>query len=295
MDPWIPKKPSGDIDMQILSNCHTHTTYCDGVSPAEETVKAALGLGFRSLGFTSHAPQHFDLPYAIAPDREKDYIREIRALGEKYRDRLRIYCGIERDLFSCADPSPYDYYIASVHYIPCGGRMMAVDASAAVMEEMVRTYFSGSGLAMAGAYYSLLAAYARAWRPPIIGHFDLIKKFNASLSLFDEEDPAYLAIARDALGAILDSGAMLEVNTGGIARGYIDAPYPSPAILKLWRSMGGRVTVSSDCHNARDLDCAFDAVPAWLGEAGFDRFYVLGTGEALFEEVPLSAPSAPLK
>ncbi|MBR4502408.1 MAG: histidinol-phosphatase [Clostridia bacterium] len=279
--------------MKILSNCHTHTTYCDGRSPAEETVLAALGKGFRSLGFTSHAPQHFDLPYAVSPDRERDYIREIRALGDKYRSRITIRCGIERDLFSCADVYPYDYFIASVHYLPCGTDMPAVDGSPDHLKDAVRGFYSGSGMRAVRAYYSLLAAYARAWRPPVIGHFDLIKKNNAVLGLFDENDPAYMETVHDALKAIRDAGSLLEVNTGGMARNVVREPYPSAAILKMWHSMGGGVTVSSDCHDARFLDYAFDTVPDFLAEAGFDRVFVLGTGQALWEEVPLDAPAAP--
>ena len=267
--------------MRILSNCHTHTTYCDGSSPAEETVLAALEKGFRSLGFTSHAPQYFDLPYAVSPDRERDYIREIRALGDKYRGRITIRCGIERDLFSCADVFPYDYFIASVHYLPCGAGMPAVDGSPERLAEAVR------------AYYSLLAAYATAWRPPVIGHFDLIKKNNAALGLFDENDPAYLEAVHEALKAILEAGSLLEVNTGGMARRVVAEPYPSAAVLKMWRGMGGGVTVSSDCHNAHFLDYAFDTVPDFLSGAGFDRVWVLGTGQTLWEEVPLDAPAAP--
>ena len=279
--------------MKILSNCHTHTTYCDGVSPAEDTVLAALGKDFRSLGFTSHAPQHFDLPYAVRPERERDYIREIRSLSEKYRGRIAIRCGIERDLFSCGDVYPYDYFIASVHYLPCGENMPAVDGSPEDLAEAVRGFYGGSGMRAVREYYSLLAAYARAWRPPVIGHFDLIKKNNAALGLFDENDPAYQEVVFDALKTIRGAGSLLEVNTGGMARNVVREPYPSTAILKMWRGMGGEVTVSSDCHNARFLDYAFDKVPDILAEAGFDRVFVLGTGQALWEEVPLDAPAAP--
>ncbi len=279
--------------MRILSNCHTHTTWCDGTSTAREMVLAALGKGFRSLGFTSHAPQHFDLPYAVSPDREQDYIREIRSLENEYLGRIRIRCGIERDLFSCAEISPYDYYIASVHYLPCGGEMIAVDGSPAPLAEAVRTHFGGSAMRAVRLYYSLLAAYAASWHPPVIGHFDLIKKNNAALELFDENDPEYLEAVTETLRVIREAGSLLEVNTGGMARGVIADTYPSAAILKIWRGMGGSVTVSSDCHNASLIDHAFDTVPLLLSAAGYDRIFVLGTEEELWEEVPLDAPAAP--
>ena len=279
--------------MRILSTCHAHTTWCDGKSPAEETVLAALEKGFLSLGFTSHAPQHFDLPCAVDPDKEWDYIREIHGLREKYRDRIRIFCGVERDLFSCADTAPYDYYIASVHYIPCGSRMMAVDASPDGCLELYRDFFGCDGIRLAKAYYSLVAAYARAFRPPVIGHLDLIKKSNGILGMFDENDPAYIETVAETLRVIRDAGSLLEVNTGGIARGYITETYPSLPILKMWRGMGGEVIAGTDCHRAKDLDCALDILPDLLASAGFSCIHVLTAGAGLFERVSLSDPSAP--
>ena len=41
--------------MAILSNAHTHTTFCDGKNTAEEMVQAALDNGFVSLGFSGHS------------------------------------------------------------------------------------------------------------------------------------------------------------------------------------------------------------------------------------------------
>lgn len=104
--------------MTILSNCHTHTQFCDGRSSAEDMVLSALDKGFVSLGFTTHAPQLFDEKYCVLPSREEEYRLEILRLKEKYRNSLRIYLGIERDLFSCAAPDNYEYYLASVHYLP---------------------------------------------------------------------------------------------------------------------------------------------------------------------------------
>ena len=279
--------------MRILSNCHTHTTYCDGASSAEEMVLAAIDRGFLSLGFTSHAPQKFDFPCAIRPEREQEYIREIRALQDKYSDRIRVYCGIERDLFSCADPSRYDYYLAAVHYFPCGDGFAAVDGSRESVLKAREDFFGGDGLRMAWEYYSLLAAYVRAYRPPVVAHFDLIRKNNASGELFDENDPAYLDMAVKALRVIREAGSLLEVNTGGMARGFREDPYPSPVLLRAWREMDGEVTVSSDCHNAKNMDFAFDMVPGCLREAGYDHIHVLSPDGGLFEKVPLSAPSAP--
>ena len=46
--------------MILKSNFHTHTTFCDGKSTAEEMVQRALELGFDRLGFSGHCYTWFD-------------------------------------------------------------------------------------------------------------------------------------------------------------------------------------------------------------------------------------------
>ena len=50
----------------------------------------------------------------------------------------------------------------------------------------------------------------------------------------------------------------MEVNTGGIARGWMDDAYPSPFFRALLRARGVRFVLSSDAHSREGLDCAFD-------------------------------------
>ena len=45
-----------------------------------------------------------------------------------------------------------------------------------------------------------------------------MRKHNAKLNLFDESDPAYLRMARDAMEVAFEGCTLLEVNTGGMAR-----------------------------------------------------------------------------
>ena len=52
--------------MKYLQNLHTHTTYCDGKNTAEEMVQKAIELGFKSLGFSGHAPMPDSIPAAYA-------------------------------------------------------------------------------------------------------------------------------------------------------------------------------------------------------------------------------------
>jgi histidinol-phosphatase (PHP family) len=233
--------------------------------------KAALDKGFVSLGFTSHAPQTFDPAHCIDPAREDDYKAEIRKIQQEYSDRMAVYLGIERDLYSCADPSDYDYFIASVHYFETPDGYSGVDAPKEVMRKYVDEYCEGKGLIMAERYFSLVRDYVLKTNPAIIGHYDLVRYNNANLHLYDEESSEYRNTALDALRAMRETDAFLEVNTGGMARGYMTDPYPSAFILKEWKAWGGEVIINSDCHNAGLIDAGFDEAEKLLISLGYDH------------------------
>ena len=99
----------------IRGDFHTHTTLCDGKHTPREMVEAALSRGMTHLGFSGHSPMAFQEDYTLRD--MTDYYREIRALQAEYRDRLTIYCGIEKDFYSPMDTSAYDYIVGSVHYV----------------------------------------------------------------------------------------------------------------------------------------------------------------------------------
>ncbi len=273
--------------MSILSCAHVHTPYCDGKTPAAEMAKRALNLGFLSLGFSSHAPQTFDPGYCIDPAREEAYQAEIRALKREYADRMTIYLGVERDLCSCCSTADYDYFIASFHYFTKpDGHHTPVDASPEQLKQYVDAYCSGDGLEMARRYFSAVRDYVLSSRAPIIGHYDLVRKNNASLHLYDENSPAYQTIALDALRPLADTGALLEVNTGAMARGYLFTPYPDVFLLKAWKTWGGEVIINSDCHDARLLTAGFSEAEALLCSLGYDHAVRLGR-DTLWERFAL--------
>ena len=102
-----------------------------------------------------------------------------------------------------------------------------------------------------------------AMKPPILGHIDLITKLNAGNRFFDESAPRYKQAALEALHTTDPQATVLEINTGGVARGYRDAPYPALFLLKEWRAMGGRVILTSDSP-ARTPSCTATArLPRW--------------------------------
>ena len=145
--------------------------------------------------------------------------------------------------------------------------------------------FGGDGLAMAEAYFAAVAEVA-AKGPTILGHFDLLKKLNGDGRFFDETHPRYRAAALAALEAAAGKVQALEINTGGVARGYREELYPAPFLLKRWKALGGEVILTADAHSTDGLLFAFEQAAAYARAAGFEQAVVLN-GQGKPEKCPL--------
>ena len=263
-------------DSFIKSNLHTHTHFCDGADSPREMVEAAIDMGLETLGFSGHSYTSFDSSYCMSLEKTEEYRREIERLREDYRDRIHILCGIERDFYAEYPERPFDYEIGSVHYVKLGGELCVVDSGLDKLLDAVKYHCDGNFYKCIREYYRTVAAFAdRIEKCDIIGHFDLITKYNEDGSLFDIEDPRYRRPAFEALDALLEKGMLLEVNTGAIARGYRKNPYPELSLLRYIAEKGGRVTLNSDCHQKEALLCAFPQAVQGLKYAGFRSVCVM--------------------
>ena len=244
----------------MLYNYHTHTTYCDGKNTPDEMIQKAIELGFDELGFSGHSYTEFDLEPCMTREGTEQYKKEINALKEKYKDKIKILLGIEYDYHSVEPLDCYDYVLGSVHYILKDGEYLCIDYSREKQIETVNRYYNGDYYAYIEDYYATVADLYNKTKCDIIGHFDLITKFNTDGSLFDTKHPRYIAAWKAAADAILATPAVVEINTGGIARGYVKKPYPTKEIVDYFKSYGKKLIFSSDCHNKDFLLCGYDIV-----------------------------------
>ena len=240
-----------------LSNYHTHTCYCDGKDRPEELVREAIRLGCPELGFSGHSHLSFD-DCCMTAEGTEQYKSEIRRLREQYRDQLRIRLGVEQDYFGDLPTDDYEYVIGSVHYVPKEGRMLAVDSSTSDFDAAVAAHYGGDVYAFAEDYYALVGRVYEKTHCGIVGHFDLITKFNEGGIRFDTAHPRYRKAAGEALEALLAAPVIFEINTGAIARGYRRTPYPENWILQELIAHKAPLLLSSDCHDKRFLLCELE-------------------------------------
>lgn len=241
----------------MIQNLHSHTTFCDGKNTPEEMARAAVELGMDSLGFSGHGPNRAPDDAAMAQETVPAYREAVLQVKEKYAGRLEVFLGIERDWFWAPDGGNWDYVIGSVHYVEKDGAYLGVDHSEAVFLQNVEQHYGGDFYAFAQDYYRLVGEVPERTGCQIVGHFDLITKFNEGDRLFDTGHPRYVDAALDALGRLAGKGVICEINTGAMSRGYRSSPYPAPALLRAMRERDIPICITGDSHNVDALLHAF--------------------------------------
>lgn len=237
----------------MRADLHTHTVFCDGQNTPEEMVLAALEKGMDCIGFSGHSYLFLDLPWCMTPEGTKRYREEILRLREKYKGQIRILLGIEEDYYSEDDPADYDYMIGSVHMLKRKDRWFSVDESRETQLKAIDDLYSGDAYAFSEHYFEVVSDVVRKTGCDIIGHFDLLTKFNENAPYIDTEHPRYRAAWKKAADMLIESGKPFEVNTGAISRGYTTEPYPSAEIREYIASRGGKLFLTGDTHAKENL------------------------------------------
>lgn len=251
----------------IKANYHTHSTWCDGKDSPRKMIQAAVAKGFEAIGFSSHAmlPES-DTDWVLTPDKAPRYLREIRALGEEFKDQIRVLCGVEADYIpggANPDRATYaaifpDYIIGSIHWVLAeDGARVAVDNTPEELAGGIRDHFGGSAEAFIRAYYRQVRDMVTNFKFEIVGHLDLVRKFNAKHPYFDERADWYREEIGKTAAAVAKSGKIAEINTGAIMRGWMDDAYPSAEFRDRLREKGVKFVLSSDAHAADGIDSAF--------------------------------------
>ena len=241
-----------------LFDLHVHSVFSDGRDTPRDIVISAIEKGIKTLGFSDHSYTEFDERYCIQRNKQAEYIRTINELKNEFSDKIKILCATEQDFYSTAPTSGYDYVIGSVHYVLIDGEYIPVDETADILKQAADKYFSGDILSLCEAYFENVGEVYEKTKCDIVGHFDLITKFNEQEQLFDENDPRYIRAYRKAVDKIITDCKVFEINTGAISRGYRTTPYPSENIRRYIRQKGGKFILSSDSHQKETLCFEFD-------------------------------------
>ena len=246
-----------------MQDLHMHTVFSDGKNTPEEMVLEAIRKGFDTVGISDHC--YGDPGGGMSLADSVAYRAEIARLKEKYAGQIRVLCGLEQDILT-KDFAEYDYTIGSVHWLTMpDGHHVSVDWTPEKLREGAEKYFGGDMYALAEAYYETVSRVVEVTNCDIIGHFDLVTKFNERDPSIDLQDPRYVKAWQQAADILLKTGKTFEINTGAIAKGYRTGPYPSAEIRLYIREHGGTLVLSSDAHQKENIGFQFEQ---WAKETG---------------------------
>ena len=154
------------------------------------------------------------------------------------------------------------------------------------MKSTIQNHFSNDPYAYAAFYFRQVSRLFRFLKPDIIGHFDLVTKFQESEPLWDPEDDRYRKAWQEAADALLPFEKPFEINTGAISRGIRRTPYPSVEILSYLNKHGARIILSSDSHRKETLCFGFEEARELAISCGF-RSQWIPDGQGGLTEIPL--------
>lgn len=270
----------------IKRDYHIHTNLCDGKDTPLEMVLAATDKGFDTIGFSGHSPLGNEY-WCMSKENLSVYNEEISALTDKYKDRIEILRGLELDYYSeGVNPRDYDYIIGSVHGVKVSEQnFVFMDDTAGALKKGIDEYFGGDPLALAEKYFEIVSDVVNKTEARIVGHFDLLLKFQDSNPLFDTSHPRYINAAKKAVDKLATQDVLFEVNTGAISRGYRTEPYPEAQMLRYIKEKGCDIILTSDCHNKDYLGYAFDKAVKLAKECGFKRIAYITKKQIQYEQI----------
>lgn len=237
----------------------------------EEIVLYAIDRKFDAIGFSSHGYTPYDLRYCM---RDSDgYRSAIGRLKKKYKGKIRIYLGIEEDAFA---PAPYrselDFVIGSSHYYKIGEEYYPIDSSFDYFSRCLEV-FNSDAERMGEQYFSAFTEYLLKYKPHMIGHYDLITKFDEKHTDLFLKNAGYNKIAEKYTKIIADKEFIFEANTGAIARGFRKSIYPAENLLHIIKNSNSGLILASDSHCVGTLDAEFEETRLYLKDLGFEHVY----------------------
>ena len=245
-------------------NYHTHTALCrHATGTNEEYVLAAIEAGFDEIGFADHCPWNFESFVSGMRMGKQDlpaYCDSIRALGEKYKDRISIKLGLECEYFPKYIPwlrekieeHGIDYLILGHHF--CVDEPGSIYNGNITEPSQLYTFRDDILEAMETGLFSYVA------------HPDIFMRG------YPQFDGHCRKISEDIIRKSVETGVPLEYNLLGFSHSKLDGKqgYPYPDFWDMVSEIKPPVTMGIDAHYpGAYLDYG-------LFESGLDSLHALG-------------------
>jgi histidinol-phosphatase (PHP family) len=263
-------------------------------------IETAIERGFTHYGLSEHCPrdraqdlypEEHDLGPGGLAEAFAAYTARAFELRGRYADRIELVVGFETErlppdgwaarMRELRASAPFEYVVGSVHDVDGVYVDYAAEQTAQLAERL------GGRDALHARYFDAVTDMVETLRPEIVGHIDLVRKFDGPAAGFTSAVQPHIERALEAVAAC---GAALDVNCGAFRRG-LSPVYPLPDLLARAARMGIPVTLGDDSHGVSSVGVGLDASLRAIADAGYREVSYLarepGASRASWRRAPL--------
>lgn len=221
----------------LTSNYHTHTTRCQHAFGTErEYIEEAIKMGIKKFGFSDHVPcpykDGFVSGIRMPMEEAKDYVEEIRALAEEYKEKIELFVGFEteyvpeyfKEQMELFNELGCDYMIMGQHFL-AGENVGPYTGTPTAEEDFLVSYVDRIIEGMETGAFLYFA------------HPDIIN--------FQGDDKIYCREMTRLCGRLKELKIPLEINLLGI---HEKKQYPADRFWKIAGKVGNDVIFGIDAH-----------------------------------------------
>ncbi|KAF3932582.1 Histidinol-phosphatase [Dactylellina cionopaga] len=243
--------------------------------------------------------------------RFADYYKTAVELREKYKEQITLLIGFEVDwirpsmlgeIEKLRELYKFDIFVGSVHHVD----EVPIDFSKEVYAKAIRTvealdrdseggdggeevYNNGKKVErfpeisnnvdrstgeerLFEVYFDTQYSMLKALKPPVVGHFDLIRLLCEDYSTdLKNMKQVWEKIVRNAK-FIRSYGGMVEINSAATRKGW-KYPYPGPDILDMMKEEGVKFALSDDSHGTAQVAFGYSRCLEYLEEHGVEEVW----------------------
>ena len=231
------------------------------------------------LGFSEHLflPKGFYDPAgdsAMLPKSLPKYLNDIKEAKRKVNSQVSILTAFEVDFIpefrnefvKNLAGLKVDYLIGSVHFI----NGWNFDFSEETFKQGLEERYNGDARRAVYDYLNLVKEVVVSGLFDVVGHLDLIKKFNFNRSYFDDSESYYKNTIKEILDEIKAKDLVVEINTAGLDK-KVKEQYPSEWIIRECCKRDIPITMGSDAHKPAEVGRHFAEMTRMLKRVGYKR------------------------
>jgi len=273
---------------------HSHSgQFCGhATNTLEEVVQKAVAMSMTTFCLTEHMPrgeedfypeeinQHNEASLAKLYD---DFYAEARRLQKQYASQIQLLVGFEAEwiresslslIQALLERHDVDLFVGSVHHV----YTVPIDFDHDLYHK-ARSMGDGTDERIFADYFDSQLEMLQALKPPVVGHFDLIRLKSDDPERSFRTWPRVWDKVQRNLQYIARYGGVLELNSASLRKGMSE-PYPQVEICKTFLELGGQFALSDDSHGVEQVGLNYAHVLDAVRRAGIQDVVYLAPADA---------------